>query len=659
MDVEEWVWFYWNNGFSIIPVKAKDKRPNVPTWADYQDRQPEKEKIEFWLKQKLFENIGVICGMASNNIVVIDIDDETIVEKLAIDLKKIYNKGHWIVKTGKGYHIYCKHNDNPGDTERDDNLHIEYRANGGYVVAPPSIHPSGQQYEFLFAKTPKEMKGLVEEDVKKVFDDMVVKLGGKTKKYVNIDDIKRGVHSGGRNNSAFRLSCDYRDKKLSIEETTKLLLDWNKKNNPPLPDLEILNCIRSAYKKGLLETNEITTLKEVYDTVDKYIHVNDYNRIDIILGTALSNQLKGTPIWMFIVGNSGDWKSAFAQSLGILPNCIKLDQITKNTLATGQKDSWDLGSDLQNRDTILFFPDLASLTSMSVDDKNAIWGQFRNLYDGFILKGTGGGVSKKYENCHVTMIACTTQAIRDEILIHAQLGTRELMYDTEPDLTDNVDKMDKAWENEEFEEQMKYDLQSIVLKFLTNRDVKVIHINNDIKEFLKEEAQRLSVLRASGMVDRMYKELINPIYPEIPTRIIKQFKRIYMSLKSLDDDYPDSKCKEIISRIVDSSGNVVRRMVLDELQVYNDWMKVSDVQFVTKLGRKTVKGQLEMLWNLGVINKEDREERIGGYPTFDYEAKCEIIRGGRIENISYYKFNGITLNSSSLDDFTDKTIGNV
>ena len=379
---------------------------------------------------------------------------------------------------------------------------------------------------------------------------------------------------------------------------------------------------------------EETTLKDVYQVTEQYLHVNDKNRIDLILATVLSNQLEGTPLWMFIVGNSGDWKSAFARSLEGYQNVRKIDQLTRNTLATGMKDTWDLGSDLQNKSTILLFPDLASLTSMNVDEKNAIWGQFRSLYDGDIYKSTGGGVKKAYENCHVTIIACTTQAIRDEILIHAQLGTRELMYDTETDSIDNDFKMDMAWENEQYENQMKTDLQKVVCNFLKTHRIKDIEIPYKIKQFLKNEASRLSVLRATAIVDRKNREVLNPVYPEVPTRLIKQLKRIYISLKSLDDKYPDKKCKQIITRIVNSSGNKVRQQILKVLRKETDKkFKIPEIHKLTKIGRFSIKAQLEILWNLNNVTKEIIEERIGGY----FDDHDGIVKGGRIEEVSYYQ----------------------
>jgi len=383
---------------------------------------------------------------------------------------------------------------------------------------------------------------------------------------------------------------------------------------------------------------EAATLENVYKTVEKYLYINDKNRIDVILATALSNQLPGTPIWMFIVGNSGDWKSAFTCSLEGFKNVMKLDMITKNTLASGAKGN-DLGYYLQNSSHILLFPDLASLMSTHMDEKNAIWGQMRNLYDGFINKRTGNDVHRKYEDCHVTLIACTTQVIRDEILIHAQLGTRELMYDTATDTVDNNFKMDAAWKNEDVEQQMKKEISEVVHNFLTYKKIKKIDISDEIKSFLKEQANKLSILRAGGKTDRRYKELLNPVYPEVPTRVVKQFKRLYISLKSLDDSYPDEKAKKIISHVVASSGNKVRQLILQIFEKTPDVdFKISDIQHKVKLSRDAVKVQLETLWNLDIIDKDVREERIGGYPHYDYEAHCEVIRGGRIEEVAYYRY---------------------
>jgi DNA-binding transcriptional ArsR family regulator len=62
--------------------------------------------------------------------------------------------------------------------------------------------------------------------------------------------IKEGVEQGCRNEALFFLSRTYRDAGLTFEEAMKLLLDWNKKNNPPLPEKELKDVVKRVFKKG-------------------------------------------------------------------------------------------------------------------------------------------------------------------------------------------------------------------------------------------------------------------------------------------------------------------------------------------------------------------------------------------------------------------------
>jgi hypothetical protein len=396
---------------------------------------------------------------------------------------------------------------------------------------------------------------------------------------------------------------------------------------------------KEAWEQGMEQERERTryrSLQDVYTILKKWLYIQDEKRIDVLLATAISNQIPGTPLWIFFVGNSGDTKSELISALTVLPNTIKVDMLTPNTLASGRKDAKDLGGELRDSSKILIFPDLAALTSLNKDAKREIWSQWRNLYDGFINKRTGSGVNKAYENCHVTVIAGATQAIRDEYHIHQQLGTRELLYDTESEAKHNRDKMKAAWKNENYERQMREEIRNALFGFWCNHKYKEKEIPPEIEEFLYKEADRLALLRASAMTDWKYNELTNDAYPEVPTRLIKQFKRLFISLKNLDDNYPDERAKEIITHIVNSSGSKVRQKIIDVFKqdLEKEWT-ISKLQEVLRIGRSSLKTELEILWNLGSITKEIKKENWGGYVTEEYGH--EIIRGGRWEEVAYYR----------------------
>lgn len=264
-NIKDSVWSYWNEGLSVIPLKEKSKSPNIPSWKEYENRLPEQKEIQGWLDKNLFKNIGIICGAVSNDLVVIDIDDEKIIDEIGLKINKILDRGQWLVRTGRGWHIYCKHLSNPGALTKDDTTHLEYRANGGYVVAPPSIHPNGHEYYFFNHELPSQLFSLQPIDAKAMFTNMVnsvkKKRGIKTtvaKQPIPMENVsakciqnilKGGFSEGKRNDTAFALANWYKyHKKLNPTEIKTLLINWNKRNKEPLPSYELNQVTNSALK---------------------------------------------------------------------------------------------------------------------------------------------------------------------------------------------------------------------------------------------------------------------------------------------------------------------------------------------------------------------------------------------------------------------------
>jgi len=379
---------------------------------------------------------------------------------------------------------------------------------------------------------------------------------------------------------------------------------------------------------------ENATLEYVYSVVDTYLFLQDKKRIDVLLAVVLSNQIHTDPVWLYLVGNSGDGKSATVRAMEALKNTIRVDSITKYTLASGKKGANDLGKKLANKSTLLLFPDLASMTSLNKDDKSRIWAQFRNLYDGFITRMTGNDVEVCYENCHVTMLACTTPVIRDEVLIHAQLGTRELMYDTDAQNNHTREKLKMAWENTNLKKEMEQALSYAMCNFIEHTTVDPdINITQEMYEFIVNEAIRLSSLRVYAIPDRRTGELNNLPAPEVPTRLIHQFRTLYVCLKSLSEDYTDKLCMEIITHVVNSSGNKTRYRIMETMRKNDKWWTRPEMALYMRLGTYAVTVQLEHLYALHYIHKEVRREQVGGW--VDNEGQ---LRGGRMEDVVYYQW---------------------
>ena len=632
-----------------------------------------------------------------------DIDDSTLVDELGLDLNKIGEKS-WIVKTGRGYHVYSKSKENPGSTTKYDELKIEHRANGAYVVAPPSRHSSGRKYEFVNATSPDDMPELKEQNTKLIWTQLVnrvSKLKGIQLTVADmperLDDIDApcvanmldGVKKGKRNDTAFALTQYYRYvKKLSPTETEMMVKGWNDSNKPSLSKQEIETVIKSAingkkqsgctkirslgfcpYKitrdcpflnkniKAKIFSKPPKNLEEVYQRLRKWIYMKKTDRVDLILATAISTFSNDKPIWIFLMGASGDAKSELVRGLSELPFVRKIDQLTANTLVSGKinKDGSpveDLGYELQNSKTLLVFTDLAFLTSLNKDEKKVIWGQFRNLYDGELQKDTGVGVKKHYKNCHVTMLACTTSAIKDEFHINQQLGTRELMYGTEAQPEDDIFKMRKALMHKSERERLEQEIQETLCGYLETKEFNEdIELPEYIINFLVKKCFKLKILRASASsVDWSTGELMADAEAEVPTRLIQQFGLLYRALHSLEEDYPDEKFFEIIENIVRSSSHPVRYAVYEYMKKQpGEWVKLHTISKDLSLGRKSTYSQCEILWNLNVFDKKEEIEQIGGFITTNAEGH-EVRRGGRFDRVVYYKFKKKIIEQVQFED---------
>lgn len=141
-------------GFSVLPLRPATKGPPLTAeWKTYMQRRPKPEELDDWFKGDP-RNIAVVCGQVSGGLTVVDFDDERAFAYCYSKPDQVA-KDTILVKTGKGFHVYLlvrgggrprNYTLRQGTTRR---LPVEVKGEGGYVVAPPSVHASGNAYRFL------------------------------------------------------------------------------------------------------------------------------------------------------------------------------------------------------------------------------------------------------------------------------------------------------------------------------------------------------------------------------------------------------------------------------------------------------------------------------------------------------------------------------
>lgn len=149
-------------GFAVFPLRPGEKRPH-PRLAPHGFHVATAAKLTVmrWWQQEPTANIGIATG-GSSGVVAVDIDRDAGGEATMRDLMARHGSlgtPAWTV-TGSGYHalfayprggVPCSAGRiGPG---------VDVRGDGGYVVAPPSVHPSGAVYAWWADRPPGPMPG--------------------------------------------------------------------------------------------------------------------------------------------------------------------------------------------------------------------------------------------------------------------------------------------------------------------------------------------------------------------------------------------------------------------------------------------------------------------------------------------------------------------
>ena len=130
----------WQAGLASIPVGGEDgKKPLVRSFTKWKHR-PSLKTIRKWIIKYVDANVGVVTGPLSR-VSVVDIDSvDPLLQQQVVD-----RYGDTPLKTrtpSGGCHLWYRHNGEASANFSPD-IPVQVKAAGGFVVAPPSVRPSG------------------------------------------------------------------------------------------------------------------------------------------------------------------------------------------------------------------------------------------------------------------------------------------------------------------------------------------------------------------------------------------------------------------------------------------------------------------------------------------------------------------------------------
>ncbi len=258
-------------GLSVFPIRERDKRPAINGWQT--EATQDTGKIERWWTENPLYNIGIACGSASGGLVVIDLDIDSAkgkdgTKRLTEWLQSQGQSGvidTAIVSTGRGgKHIYYRDPQNTYKNATDlfkDSSGVDVRGEGGYVVAPGSIHQSGNIYRW--EKSPV-LCGI--QPLPAFIGNILhTPMQGKPQDSNTIIPTMGDIPEGQRTSSLFKALSSLQAKGLT-DEAIKAAIRAENENRcvPPLSEYE-------------LETEIFPALKRYQKATAPYTFDRDYN----------------------------------------------------------------------------------------------------------------------------------------------------------------------------------------------------------------------------------------------------------------------------------------------------------------------------------------------------------------------------------------------
>ena len=240
MEMVEAALAYAANGIAVFPVVANEKRPL--TANGFHNASVDMDVINGWFRKSTDVNIGMATGIV-NGILVVDVDIKNGKDGEASlsELETLYGL---LPETRKhktpsgGYHLLFGIGSEAVGSSRDAiGVGLDIRADGGYVVAPPSVVDGGR-YEVVnpdvsVADAPEWLIRLARE--KKGASPVV-----KEEQVV--------VSEGQRNDHIFKFALNCKRQGNELDQAIMKAMTENDKCVPPLPVGEVIKTVSSAYR---------------------------------------------------------------------------------------------------------------------------------------------------------------------------------------------------------------------------------------------------------------------------------------------------------------------------------------------------------------------------------------------------------------------------
>lgn len=259
--------------FSVIPVRPDNKKPYIG-WIDYQKKRATADEIRQWWSKWPTAMIGIVTGEISG-IFVVDCDtaagyesvQKLIPDSLLCPIERTPRGGwHLYFKWLSEYKLTIGARVLPG---------VDFRSDGGYIIAAPSINAEGKRYAWF------DNLSIGEVDLLPAPPALLSALNNNKVHYIeecNADQTadNKLFTNGRRDNDLFHIAHLLTKGGMPAEEIAQvlnnLIISWGEK-----PDTKwISDKIESAKKRNIKRELSVTeSIEEWVSVTDGYFSVTD------------------------------------------------------------------------------------------------------------------------------------------------------------------------------------------------------------------------------------------------------------------------------------------------------------------------------------------------------------------------------------------------
>jgi hypothetical protein len=566
LDAALW---YVSHGFAIFPCRPRGKEPACE--HGFKDATTDAARIREWWEGQPTANIGLPTGAVTCTLVLDSV---------------FQHPGGLRCRTLA-----------PG---------LDLKADDGYIVAAPSIHPSGNLYTWDGLKGVNSLLTLAEAP------GWLLKLARNGS--ASPPRVEGRIPRGRRNSTLTSLAGSMRKRGMSETAIVAALAEENRTRcDPPLSDAEIRGIAGSVGRynpqERLPQPNE--KLASVVQTFERWLHLPDPGALLAVLGAVAGNYAEGDPIWLLLVGPPACGKTEILQSCSKLPRMFPTGVLTEAALLSGTA-SRDRGKAARGgllrqigaSGTILL-KDFGSVLSMAREARTPMLAALREIYDGEWTRrlGVEGGRTLTWRG-KVALIGGCTPVIDSHHGVLTIMGERFLFYRVEG--SDAPTQASRALAHGGREGEMRGELAEAVNELFDRLTVPPMQAALD--EAARSRIIHLAVFaaRCRSAVERdgYSREITLVPGAEAPARLALCLGRLLAGLAGLGVD--EATLWRVLSKVALDCMPALRRRIIHYFDQHPGAADTSAVSVAVRYPTGTTRRGLEDLAAYGVVERESR-----------------------------------------------------